>query len=132
MTDRRDPFGEIEQLFEQFSQLGDPLGGRLPVDVLDAGEKLLVVADLPGRDPDSITVKLDDNRTLQIEAGEQQSDMEGRYVTRERTQQATSRTVGLPAAVDESGTEADYDRGVLTIHLPKLSGDSDGTDIPVN
>lgn len=132
MTDRRDPFGEIEQLFEQFSQLGDPLGGRLPVDVLDAGEKLLVVADLPGRDPDSITVKLDDNRTLQIEAGEQQSDMEGRYVTRERTQQATSRTVGLPAAVDESGTEADYDRGVLTINLPKLSGDSDGTDIPVN
>jgi len=34
--------------------------------------------------------------------------------------------------VDEEGTGASYDRGVLTVRLPKLSGSGDGTDIPVN
>lgn len=132
MADRSDPFAEIEQLFEQFSQLGDPLGGRIPVDVVDTSDELLVRADLPGRDPDTVAVQLEDDRTLLIEAQTDESATEGRFVVRERTNEAMSRTVALPAAVDGSGTEASYDRGVLTVRLPKLSGDTDGTDIPVN
>jgi len=132
MVDRSDPFAEIEQLFEQFSRLGDPLGGRIPVDVVDTTDELLVRADLPGRDPDTVNVQLEDDRTLVIEAQPDESDTDGRFVVRERTDEAMSRTVGLPAAVDGSGTEAGYDRGVLTVRLPKLSGDTDGTDIPVN
>ena len=132
MADRSDPFAEIEQLFDQFSQLGNPLGGRIPVDVVDTTDELLVRADLPGREPDAVNVQLEDDRTLVIEAQPDESDTEGRFVVRERTNEAMSRTVGLPAAVDGSGTEAGYDRGVLTVRLPKLSGDTDGTDIPVN
>lgn len=132
MPDPTDPFAEIEQLFEQFSQLGSPLGGRIPVDVIDTAEELLVHADLPGRSPDAVNVQLEDDRTLFIETQPEESDPEGRFVTRERTNEAMSRTVALPAAVDGTGTEASYDRGVLTVRLPKLSGDTDGTDIPVN
>lgn len=132
MTDRSDPFSEIEQLFEQFTQFDDPFGGQIPVDVLDADDELLVRAELPGRDPESISVQLEDNRTLHVEAGLPDAEPEGRYVTRERTTEAVSRSVTLPAAVDESATEATYDRGILSVRLSKLSGDSDGTDIPVN
>lgn len=132
MADRTDPFAEIEQLFEQFSQWGDPLGGRIPVDVVDRDDELLVQADLPGRSPEAVSVQLEDDRTLLVEAEATQSEAEGRFVMRERTNEAVSRTVALPAAVDGSGTEASYDHGVLTVRLPKLSGDSDGTDIPVN
>lgn len=132
MTDRPDPFAEIEQLFEQFSQFSEPLGGQVPVDVLDTEDDLHVHVDLPGRDPESISVQLTDNRKLEIEAQPPETTTDGRYVTREREREPVSRAVSLPAAVDESETEANYERGVLTIRLPKLTGDSDGTDIPVN
>jgi HSP20 family protein len=132
MTDRTDPFSEIEELFDQFSQLGGPLADRLPVDVIDADDEILVKADLPGRDPSSISVQLEDSRTVRIEVGDGTTAGDGRFVVRERTREGRSRSVTLPAAVDESETDAEYDRGVLTVHLPKLSGDSEGTDIPVN
>lgn len=132
MTDRPDPFEEIEQLFDQFSQFGAPLGGRVPVDVIDIEETLVVRADLPGRDPDSISVQIEDGRNLHIETEAAETATEGRYVTREREKESVSRSLTLPAAIDESKTDANYERGVLTVHLPKLTGDSDGTDIPVN
>jgi len=132
MTARDNPFGEIEQLFEEFTQLGDPLGGRVPVDVVDAGEEIIVYADLPGRDPGTISVQLTESRTLSIDAPREEISADGRYVKRERTRDSVSRSVQLPAAVDDEETEANYDQGVLAIHLPKLQGDSDGTDIPVN
>jgi HSP20 family protein len=132
MTGRTNPFPEIEQLFEQFPQIGTTFAGRVPVDLIDAGDELLVYADLPGRDPNSITVQLEDDRHLQIEADPLESDTTGRYVTRERTTEAVSRTVTLPAAIDEARTEANYEQGVLTVHLPKHTGDSKRANIPVN
>jgi HSP20 family protein len=132
MTDQPGPFPEIEELFEQFSQLSGPLTEQLPIDVIDADDEILVKTDLPGRDPASIAVQLEDSRTLQIEVADGTTADEGRFIVRERARQARRRSVTLPAAVDESETAAEYDRGVLTVRLPKLAGDSDGTDIPVN
>jgi len=132
MTDQTDPFSEIEELFDQFSQLGGPLTEQLPLDVIDADDEVLVKVDLPGRDPTSIDVQLEDSRTLHIEVEETAPTAEGRVIVRERMRQGRDRSVTLPAAVDESETTAEYDRGVLTVQLPKLAGDGDGTDIPVN
>lgn len=131
--DRRDtPFGDIEQLFDQLSNFGEPITRGLAVDVVDAGDELVVEADLPGRDPETIDVRLEDDRRLHIEAPSPQEETEGRYVTRERARETLQRTVTLPAAVDDSETEADYQQGVLTIRLSKHTSDDDGTEIPVN
>jgi len=130
MTDGSDPFSELEQLFDEFVQFGFPMMRDPPVDVVDADEEIVVLVDLPGRDHDSITVTLEENRRLDVAAGSRDERMQGRYVKHERDEDAVSRSVRLPAAVDEEATEAEYDRGVLTITLPKLTGD--GTDIPVN
>lgn len=132
MANSPDPFEEIEQLFEQFSTLGGPMESEVPVDLIDTGEELVVKADLPGRDPDSVTVRLKDSEHLHLEAEPKADDVDGRYVTRERTEEMLSRSVSLPAAVDDSAPEATYEQGILTVRLPKLSGDSEGTDIPVN
>jgi len=133
MSDRENPFREVENLLDQFAGFGTA-AGDLPVDIVDADDELLVTADLPGRDPEEIAVQLEDDRRLAIEAGQRAAgaDSEGRYVTRERSTGAVSRTVTLPAAVDEDETGASYDRGVLTIRLAKLSADTEGTDIPVS
>jgi len=134
MTDR-DPLSEIERAFDV---LGDQFGvdaGGVPTDVVNEGDSFVVRADLPGYDRDDIDVQLVENRSLTISAShtEEGELSDGTYVQRERRHQSTGRTVQLPAAVDESGTTASYEDGVLTVTLPKATGDDDeGTDIPVN
>jgi HSP20 family protein len=130
MSDR-DPLKEVEELFDQLTQFTAPGAADIPVDIVDLDDELLVHADLPGRDPDQLDVLLTDDRKLQVEAGDRSEDTSGRYLTHERTRDSVSRTVQLPAAVDQTGTEATYDRGVLTVRLTKLTGDGDGTEIPV-
>jgi HSP20 family protein len=131
MTARDDPFGEIEELFDQFTEFGSALSGEVPVDVLDRDDEVVVLADLPGRDPDSIEVRLENERSLELEAPAPTDETEGRYVVRGRPRSDASRSVHLPAPVDENATEASYEQGVLTVRLGKPTG-GDGTEIPVN
>jgi HSP20 family protein len=129
-----DPFDDIEEILDAMTgQLGAT--GTLPVDVADTGDAFVVVADLPGYDVERLEVKLTDDTTLHV-GGERETDRIGEadgYVTRERTRESVSRTVPLPEPVDEEGTSASFENGVLTVTLPKrtTSGD-EGTDIPVN
>ena len=128
---REDPFGELEQLFDQFAGLGSALTGDLPVDVVETDEALLVIVDLPGRTPSDIDVQLTGDNQLQIAAPKPDDEATGRYVIRGRTRGAVSRSVYLPTAVDEEATEASYDRGVLTVRLGKQTA-GEGTAIPVS
>jgi HSP20 family protein len=108
MSGRRDPFKEIEELFEQlnsgfadlsgeFEEVG--AGGGIHVDVADADDEIVVVADVPGFEPEDIDVSVSD-RQLRISAEHsaetEQEDEETHYYRRERTQRAVSRTVTLP------------------------------------
>ena len=136
MSGRNDPFEGIEDLLEIVTGGMGPSGdgNTLPVDVASTGEEFVVVADLPGYDREDVRVTLVDGTTLSI-AAERETEAVGeadRYVTRERQRRSVSRQVGLPVPVEEDGTSASLDDGVLTVTLPKLgdvSGDS--TEIPV-
>lgn len=132
MPDKPDPFRELEQLFDDFVQMDVPLTSDPAIDVVDADAELVVFVDLPGQDVDSIEVTLEESRTLTVTAESRETEVDGRYVTQERSAESVSRSVSLPAAVNEDETSASYDHGVLRIELPKLAGDGDGTDIPVN
>ena len=126
-------------MFDRMSSQFEPLeggalqGGSVAVDVEDAGDEFVVTADLPGYDRDDIDVQLAGER-LTLSADRSTSSETGRdgtYVRRERRQQSVSRSVRLPEPVDETGTEATYNHGVLTVRLPKAEAD-DGHDIPIN
>ena len=143
MPNRRDPFEEIEELFEQlnsgFAEMSQEFdaggaGGGIHVDVADADDEIVVVADVPGFDPEEIDVSVSD-RQLRISAERstetESEDEEPQYYRRERSQRAVSRTVSLPTDVDEHEAAASYENGVLTVELPKSGGD-DGIDIEVN
>lgn len=144
MSGRRDPFKEIEELFEQlnsgfadlsgeFEEVG-AAGGGVHVDVADADDEIVVVADVPGFEPEDIDVSVSD-RQLRISAEHsaetEQEDEDTHYYRRERTQRAVSRTMTLPTDVDERKASASYENGVLTIELPKTGGEG-GIDIEVN
>ncbi|GAB7094606.1 Hsp20/alpha crystallin family protein [Halolamina litorea] len=149
MTDRRDPFKEIEELFEQLNdgfadmsrefgeEFGDDLaanvGGRaIHVDVADAGDEIVVVADVPGFDVEDIDVSVTDRQlSIAAEHSETTEDEETEYYRRERSQRAVSRTVPLPTDVEEREANASYENGVLTVTLPKADEDG-GIDIEVS
>lgn len=134
----RNPFDEIERMFDRMSRQFDPfeeglLEGSVPVDVEDTGEAYVVTADLPGFDREDIDVQLA-GETLTLSADREAStdaESEGRYIRRERRRKSVSRSVRLPEPVDEDGTEATYADGVLTVRLPKV-GAAEGHDIPIN
>lgn len=143
MGGRRDPFKEIEELFEQlnagfgemsgeFASVG---GAGINVDVADADDQIVVTADVPGFDADDIDVSVTD-RQLRIaaehtEETEDTDDSETHYYRRERTKRSVSRTVSLPTDVKEREAVASYENGVLTVELPKASDES-GVDIEVS
>jgi len=130
MSERADPFEELEQLFEEFVSIRPSHRRTPPVDVVERDDTVVVMVDLPGRDASEIAVTLTEGRQLDISAPESETDVDGRYVTRERSGAALRRSVALPADVDDEGTEASYDDGVLTVTLQKREEEG-GTDIPV-
>lgn len=142
MPSRRNPFDEIERMFERMNQqfgsfgigMSDTLGG-ISVDVEDAGKKYRATADLPGFAREDIEVELEDD-VLRIEAESDQERDRGddqRYIHRERTRRSVSRSIRLPETVQEDAAEATYKNGVLTVTLPKRqTTDDGGTDVPIN
>ncbi|WP_435156080.1 archaeal heat shock protein Hsp14 [Haladaptatus sp. DFWS20] len=145
MARRRNPFDELEEMFErmgrQFEEMGGQFGGGemgwkagpISVDVADQGDQFLVTADLPGFEKDDIDITLRDNR-LRIAAEHESEIEEGdeEYLRQERSQRSMSRTISLPDPVDESNVSAEYRNGVLTVKLPKLGGNDESHSIDVN
>ena len=130
MSGQSTPFGDLERLFDEFTTLA-PSDRTPAVDVVDTDDSVLVFADMPGRDVETIEVNLEKNRRLTINADGRETESEGRYVTRERSKKAISRTVSLPAMVDDEEPTASYDDGVLRVALPKQEATGNGTNIPV-
>lgn len=109
----------------------------LPVDVIELPDEIVVKADLPGYRTDDVVVRATD-RTLDIEAEhteetetpEDQDDAE--YVRRERRHRSISRSVTLPAAVDEANISAEMNNGILSVRLSKLElEETDPTEVEI-
>jgi HSP20 family protein len=129
----RNPLTELERVFDVATgRLGGELLG-LQVDVVDEGEAFRLYADVPGVDPEDVDVRIGDGRevTVEVRADRESEVLDAEFVVRERSHRSTSRTVSVPAPIEESGAQATIDDGVLDVVLPKREGDGDGTEIPV-
>ena len=94
-------------------------------DIKETDKNMIVKMDLPGLSKDKIKIKLEDNQVLKVsgsretETEEQKNPQDARYTQVERHQGAFERAIKLPAPAKESGTQAKYENGVLTITIPK-------------
>ncbi len=90
------------------------------VDVVDEGKALRITAELPGLSEDDIELSADDG-ALTIK-GEKKTDAnaeeDGCYRT-ERAYGYFQRVVPLPAEASPDGVEANFEKGVLTVRVPK-------------
>ncbi|PSQ07811.1 heat-shock protein Hsp20 [Halobacteriales archaeon QS_6_71_20] len=144
MTERM-PFDDVTELFdrlgEELDEVGTALEGRVRtevnVDVLERDEEFVVAADLPGYDADDIDLAVSGRElTLRADSDEETEygggDSDIRYHRRERRSRSATRRISLPGDVLESEAEASYERGVLTVTLPRPGvGSGEGTSIDV-
>jgi HSP20 family protein len=101
---------------------GDPLPAQIKIDVQEREGAFDVQAEIPGVRKEDIRVDIDGSM-LSLQAEVRQEDRqeggEGRPLRNERYYGAISRTVQLPAEVDEAQAKAKYENGVLRLTLPK-------------
>jgi len=91
---------------------------RIPLDAYATDEELVILATVPGLDPDDVEITLEGD-TLTIK-GELKSPLENvDYLIRERAFGPFSRTLQLNVPVEAEQAEAHFENGVLTLVLPK-------------
>jgi HSP20 family protein len=119
------PFAELLDFDQPFSRLFRDAAvapaRRWPsIDVRDAGDKIEIVAELPGYQPDQVEVTVHEG-VLTIAASrkdESNSDDRG-YLWRERRSSSLYRRLRLPEGASAEKVEASLSEGLLTVSVPK-------------
>ena len=118
MATRFDPFAEMDRLLGQMFT-SERASVAMPMDLYRVGDHYVLHVDLPGVDPGSIDVNVED-RTLTIRAQRSAASEQGdaQWLTRERAVGTYARqlTVGRGLALDQ--ISATYTDGVLTLTIP--------------
>ena len=90
------------------------------IDIDETNDEYLVSADLPGIKKEDIQIECIGNQ-LTISAERKYESTEGRkQERRERFYGTFQRSFTLPTGVDAEKIQADYEGGVLTVHVPKV------------
>ena len=115
---------EIDRLFEDtFGGDARRTGWAPAVDVREDNKEIVLEIELPGIKPSDVEVTAE-NGVLTVR-GEKQSTStegnEGRYHVVERTYGSFTRSFQLPSAVDERRIEAEFQDGLLSVHIPKAA-----------
>jgi HSP20 family protein len=99
------------------------LGRTFPVDIIETPDEYVIQGSLFGVRPENVHITTTGN-TLTIRAGHKatKSNIDGTYLRRERIEgyiPDVGRTITLPGHINPEKVSADYEHGVLTIHVGK-------------
>lgn len=90
------------------------------LDVWETDSEVVYAFDLPGIPEDKISLEVaDDTLTISAEREKVAEESGDRFYRFERRYGTFSRAVGLPQGVDDSKISANYENGVLEVHVPK-------------
>jgi HSP20 family protein len=124
MLARWDPFRDLSSVEEEFDRLVGRAYSRsawVPaLDVRETDDRFELTIDLPGIEPGDVTVNYEDG-TLSI-SGKREFSKEESGETWHRVERGFgtfARQVRLPRTADAERIEASFDRGVLTVAVPK-------------
>lgn len=121
-----DPFRRMGQTFAGFGELSPK------VDVTESDTGYKIAAELPGMDEKEVEVHLDDGvLTIKGEKKESKDEDKENLHLSERRYGAFRRIFRLPPNVAEGKVEAVFDKGVLTVSLPKDKDAAAPKTIPV-
>lgn len=120
---RSDPFRDVDRLVQQL--WGNDRSGSavrplaMPMDAHRKGDSFLIQLDLPGVDPSSIDLTVEENvLTIRAERPAPPRTEDVETVIAERPYGSFSRQVFLGESLDSERIRAEYDTGVLTLSIP--------------
>jgi len=129
-----DPFlafrREVDRMFDDFFSgfgrraVGSPFGpwstATPSMDLTDNEKEIVVTAEMPGLDEKDFEVTLvGDLLMINGEKKTEHEDRSGNAYYVERRFGSFSRSVRLPFEAGDQQVQANYDRGVLTVRVPK-------------
>jgi HSP20 family protein len=129
---RWEPFREFSTLQDRMNRLFRETQGNTQdesltsssfapaVDVYEDEHNVTLKIEVPGIDEKDIDVRIENNTlTVHGERKIEKEEKEENYRRVERQYGSFTRTFNLPPTVDPEKVQADYDKGVLQITLPK-------------
>jgi HSP20 family protein len=117
MSINYDPFNLLDELRSR-ALSGGRAPSSFPMDAYRRGENFYVHLDLPGVQPETIDVSVE-NQVLTVEAERRFEEHEGdQFLVLERPQGRFTRHLRLGSTIDTENIAASYDDGVLTLTLP--------------
>jgi HSP20 family protein len=118
---RFDPFSDLDGVTPGLlaSQTGSNRAPRfMPMDLCKIDDHYVLTADLPGVDPGSVDVDVD-NGTLTVSAQRTAASSDTvQWLTNERFFGSYRRQLSLGEGVDTARISATYQNGVLTVTIP--------------
>jgi HSP20 family protein len=117
MLMRTDPFRDLDRLTQQL--LGTAARpAAMPMDAWRHGDSFYICLDLPGVNPDSIDLTVEQN-VLTVRADRAPVQADGaQVIVAERPSGTFTRQVFLGETLDADHITADYTAGVLTLTIP--------------
>lgn len=124
--DLEDAFDRAFRGFERDPWRAFDVGLPWPAaDITENDKEFAVRLDVPGLREQDLDVEISGNTlTVRGERTEEEKAETGNTYRHERFTGNFARTITIPAYADASKAEAKYDKGVLTITLPKVPGES--------
>ena len=130
---RWEPFRELSSLQTEMNRLfnaafdtsspGSGTSNRRwtpAMDLLETDEQFVLRADLPGMTEADVSVELEDNvLTVSGERKTEREEQREGFYRMERAFGSFSRSLTLPKGVDAEAVNAQFDRGVLEVRIPK-------------
>ena len=131
---RWDPFRDLVSIQDELNRLfGRTFNGVEPMrpvatgawipamDVLETEDRFVVKLELAGIEPDDVEVAVEDS-TLSVSGNREfaAETNEENYHRLERRYGSFSRSITLPQTADTEKVEASFDKGVLTVEVPKV------------
>ncbi|MYM18912.1 Hsp20 family protein [Brevibacterium sp. 5221] len=116
MAPKFEPLRDIDRFITEVARSSQ--SAALPMDLYRDGEVFIARIDMPGVDPSSIDVDVED-RTLTVRSERQPVSAEGvQWLTRERPTGTFARQLTLGSRVALDKISADFSDGVLTLTIP--------------
>ena len=116
MIVRFDPFRDLDRFVGRDTSAS--ANHRIPMDAVRTDDAIVVDFDLPGVDPASVDVTVE-NRELVLTVTRERGEIDrDRLIAAERPHGTFRRSLRLGESLDPSGVEANFHHGVLTLTIP--------------
>lgn len=104
------------------------------LNLVEKNDQYLATLSIPGIETHKVKLRAE-NHTVSVVYSDEETKVkkngEGKVLRQEYTSQSFSRSFTLPMDADVKNMKASYKNGVLSLHIPKVEGATQGQDIPI-